>query len=150
MLNGKNATEMCEINAEVALQQNIPQASLVWEISKLYCQIQTETDEEPPTPVVLKKLDPTTVSSLATPPNYNNNKDHHDHNKGGGGERDHDHHLSDDDANNNSSSETEKQDILAQIASGLHMNQTLFMPSGPTYEFNYDMQPVSSTFLVFM
>jgi len=50
-------------------------------------------------------------------------------------------HLSDDDPNN-SSSETEKQDLLAEIASGLHMNQNLFMPPGPTYDFNYDVQQV--------
>jgi len=39
---------------------------------------------------------------------------------------------------NNSSSETEKQDLLGDIASGLsglHMTPNLFMASGPTYDF---------------
>lgn len=46
-----------------------------------------------------------------------------------------DHYLSDEDINNNSSSEAEKQDILAEIASGLHVTQNLFMPAAPSYDF---------------
>lgn len=46
-----------------------------------------------------------------------------------------DHNMSDEDINNNSSSEAEKQDILAEIASGLHVTQNLFMPAAPSYDF---------------
>jgi hypothetical protein len=58
-----------------------------------------------------------------------------------------DHNLSDDDINNNSSSEAEKQDLLAEIASGLHVTQNLFMPAAPTYDFQVHeviMGPITS------
>lgn len=43
-------------------------------------------------------------------------------------------HVSDEEQNH-SSSEVENQDVLGEIAAGLHMTQNLFMPAGPTYEF---------------
>ncbi|XP_021954003.1 GATOR complex protein WDR24 isoform X2 [Folsomia candida] len=112
-LTGKSVKEVCEKNAQLAMSAKRPQAALVWEISKLFVQSLSTSDLK--AELVKKPIDP--ISN--TPP-----KDDHE-----------DHNLSDEDINNNSSSEAEKQDILAEIASGLHVTQNLFMPTAPTYDF---------------
>jgi len=46
---------------------------------------------------------------------------------------DKDENLSDDEVNNNNN--FVEKDILTEIASGLHVNQTLYMAAPPTYDF---------------
>lgn len=89
----------------------------MWEIAKLF--LNTRVTEPTPHVEIAKVTVPTPNHVSQAPPKpKEENEDH----------------VSDEDQNH-SSSEVENQDVLGEIASGLHMTQNLFMPAGPTYEF---------------
>lgn len=91
----------------------------MWEIAKLY--LSTRVAEPTPHVEAAKVTAPTPSIASQTPPKPKEEYEDREH-------------VSDDDQNH-SSSEVENQDVLGEIASGLHMAQNLFMPAGPTYEF---------------
>lgn len=99
----------------------ILQVSLVWDIAKLFLTTRVTEPVQHNEATKVTVPTPNHLSSQAPPkPSKEENEDNH---------------VSDDDQNH-SSSEVETQDVLGEIASGLHMTQNLFMPSaGPTYEF---------------
>ncbi len=99
----------------------------MWEIAKLF--LNTRVTEPTPHTETTKVAVPTPNHVSQAPPKpKEENEDH----------------VSDEDQNH-SSSEVETQDVLGEIASGLHMTQNLFMPAGPTYEFQINQVNVQVT-----
>ena len=112
ILWGKDVPEMCDNNVKVAMSLNLPRIAMTWELAKLF-YLSTTAKET----LSAKITGPVLVSS----PKVDNDENVD----------------SDDDLNNNSSSETEKQEFLTEIASGLHMthSHSMFLQPGPTYDF---------------